>query len=139
MMNQSGSLQSGGGINMNVQYSRKRQRDTGRNRVLLMIGAFILIAGLFMQITMLARIYGENKRASAIEREVVEMNAKADNLELSINQYHNLDRIAVQAQNLGMTLPDETQIRVVSVARNASSQNTSTQTAAMIGGGEILN
>lgn len=125
---------------MNMQYtqSNRARREAARSRILLIVAAIILIAGLFLQITMLARISSQNKAASAMEKEIVELSASADNLELSINQHHNLKQIAVRAVEMGMSRPSETQIRVVSVARSEA-QNTSTQMAERIGGEEILN
>ena len=125
---------------MNMQYtqSQRVRREAARSKTLLIVAAVILLAGLFLQITMLARISSQNKAVSAMEREIVELNASADNLELSINQYHNLEQIAVRAQQMGMSRPSDAQIRVVSVARS-NAENTSTQKAELIGGEEILN
>lgn len=125
---------------MNMQYtsSYRGSRASSRSRFLLIAAAVILIAGLFLQITMLARISSQNKAASAMEREIIELSASADNLELSINQHHDLRQIATRAVQMGMSRPSDTQIRVVSVARSASG-NTSTQMAEAIGGEEILN
>lgn len=125
---------------MNSQYTsgRRQARNSRRGKVLLALAAIVLFTGLFVQISMLARISGQNKRAASVEREIAALNANADNLELSINQYHNLDQIAVRAQQMGMEQPDETQIRVIRVAQN-SGEDTSTQTAERIGGSEIMN
>ncbi|MBQ8507015.1 MAG: septum formation initiator family protein [Clostridia bacterium] len=86
-----------------------------RSRILRIIAAAVLFLGLFVQITMLSRISEKSKQASALEKEIVMLSAEADNLELGINQYHNLEKIAARAQTMGMVQPDETQIRVVSV------------------------
>jgi len=125
---------------MNMQYTqpRRRSREAARSRTLLIVAAMILLAGLFLQITMLARISSQNKAASRMEREIVELSASADNLELSINQHHDLREIATRAVEMGMSRPSDTQIRVVSVARS-NAENTSTQMAEAIGGDEILN
>ena len=119
--------------------SQRERRTIARNRRLLILAALVLFAGLFLQITMLSRISLQTKRASAVEKELVELNANAQNLELSINQYHNLEAIAARAQQLGMEQPDETQIRVVSVASGNNAQNTSIQTAGETGGEKVLN
>ena len=95
-------------------------RNDGRRRTrsgkLLMAAAIVLFIGLFVQITMLARISGENKRAAKLESEITKLASDAENLELVINKYHNLEDIEAKARKLGMDLPDETQIRVVSVS-----------------------
>ena len=115
----------------------RRRKSVARSRALLILACIVLFTGLFMQITMLARISSQNKRASSLEGEIEELSANAENLELNINQYHNLDTIAVRARQLGMEQPDETQIRVVSVAR--SNEDTSTQAAENIGAESIQN
>lgn len=109
-----------------------------RKRTLLLLAVVVLFAGLFAQITMLSRVSARSKEASKIEGELVELRASAENMELSINQYHNLESIAARAQQLGMEQPDETQIRVVSVAQS-NSEDTSTQTAENSGGEKVLN
>ena len=118
-------------------YDRARKMSA-RSRMLMILAGLILFAGLFLQITMLSRISLQSKRAAALERELVELSANAENLELSINQYHNLEVIAARAQQLGMEQPDETQIRVVNVAK-INQEDTSTQTAEGFGGEKVLN
>ena len=116
----------------------RRRRDVRRSRMLLVAAGFVLFAGLFMQITMLARISSQSKTASSLESEIEELAANAENLELNINQYHNLDSIRERARELGMDQPDETQIRVVNVARS-NVEDTSTQAAGNVGAESILN
>ena len=115
----------------------QRRRNAARSRALLILAGIVLFTGLFVQITMLARISSQSKRASSLEGEIEELSASAENLELNINQYHNLDSIAVRARQLGMEQPNETQIRVVSVAR--SNEDTSTQAAENVGAESIQN
>ena len=117
---------------------KRRSRDAARSRVLLVVAGVVLFIGLFMQITMLARISSQSKRASSLEGEIEELSANAENLELNINQYHNLESIAVRARQLGMEQPNETQIRVVSVARS-NVEDTSTQAAENIGAESMQN
>ena len=125
---------------MNMQYtqSRRAKRDGARSRFLLVLALVIFVTGLFLHIGMLAKIHSCNKQASAMAQEIVALSASADNLELSINQHHNLEQIAYRAVQMGMSRPSEAQIRVVSVARS-NTGNTSTQMAEAIGGEEILN
>ena len=118
--------------------TKRRSRDAARNRALLVLAGIVLFVGLFVQITMLARISSQSKRASSLEGEIEELSANAENLELNINQYHNLESIAVRARQLGMEQPDETQIRVVNVARN-NVEDTSTQAAGNIGAESMQN
>ena len=125
---------------MNMRYAqpRRSKRETAWNRVLLILAAAVLFVGLFMQITMLSRISSQSKQASALEREIVELSANAENLELSINQYHNLDAIEMRARQLGMEEPTDTQIRVVSVVQTES-ENTSIQAIELIDGEKVQN
>ena len=97
------------------------------NRPWIALTAAVLFAGLFLQITMLSRVSLVSKRASALESETARLNREAVNLELRINEFHNLDRIAVRAQEMGMVQPDETQIRAVRVGKTDA--DTSTQVA----------
>ena len=91
-----------------------------------------------MQISMLSRISAQIKRAAVLEKEISELNANAENLELCINQYHNLDSIAARARQLGMQKPDASQIRVVRVEK-PSNENTSVQAAEAADGLSAVN
>ena len=117
------------------QGGRRRRRLLGR--VLFVFAAAVLFVGLFLQISMLARISDQTKQASSLEREIVELSASAENLQLTISQHHNLETIAARAQQLGMEQPDETQIRVVTVA--CGEEDTSIQTVEAIDGEKVLN
>ena len=120
---------------MNRKRTARRARERKLNRLLAIVFALVLFAGAVSQIAMLARLSGQNKAVRAMEKEVRELSASADNLNLSLNQYHNLERIAVQARRLGMEQPTETQIRVVNLP--AAVDNTSTQSAENIGAEEM--
>ena len=112
-------------------------RRRSGNRLWIALTAVVLFAGLFLQITMLARISSVSKRASVLEKEASALNREAANLELRVNEYHNLDRITVRAQELGMVQPDETQIRAVRVEETDA--DTSTQAAGISGAEKALN
>ena len=92
-------------------------RRRSGNRLWIALTAVVLFAGLFLQITMLSRVSSVSKRASVLEAETVRLQREAINLELCVNEAHNLEHIAARAQQLGMVLPDETQIRAVRVKR----------------------
>lgn len=124
---------------MNRRSCRPRsRREAAISRMLLFTVAIALFVGLFVQITMLSKISAQSKLAAGLEREIAELSASAENLELSINQYHNLDHIAARARQLGMEQPDAAQIRVVRVVRS-DSENTSTQAVEAIDGGKVQN
>lgn len=123
---------------MNGHQQRRSRRGAGRRRALILLAASVLFAGLFMQISMLSRISAQIKRAAALEKEISELNASAENLELCINQYHNLDSIAARARQLGMQKPDASQIRVVRVEK-PSNENTSVQAAEAADGLSAVN
>ena len=120
---------------MRVRVDAARRRDG--NRLWIALTAAVLFAGLFLQITMLSRLSSVSKRASALEKETSALKREAVNLELRINEFHNLDRIAARAQEMGMVQPDETQIRAVRVEK--TDEDTSTQTAGNSGGENALN
>ena len=107
------------------------------NRPWIALTAAVLFAGLFLQITMLSRVSSVSKRVSALERETAALRREAVNLELRVNEYHNLDRIAARAQEMGMAQPDETQIRAVRVEE--TDEDTSTQAAGASGEEKPLN
>ena len=120
---------------MNRNRAARRMRERKLNRLLVIVFAVVLFAGVFSQITLMARISGQNKAVRVMEKEARELSASADNLHLSLNQYHNLERIAVRARQLGMEQPTETQIRVVNLP--ATLESTSTQSAGNIGAEEM--
>ena len=122
---------------MNRRRMARRAREQKLSRALMIVFAVVLFAGLFAQVTMLARISGQNKAVQSLEKEIRSLNASAENLNLSLNQYHNLERIAVRARQLGMEQPTETQIRVVNLP--AAIEDTSTQSAENIGAEEMMN
>ena len=119
---------------MHVRDAAARRRDG--NRLWIALTAAVMFAGLFLQITMLSRVSSVSKRASALERETARLNREAVNLELRINEFHNLDRIAARAQEMGMVQPDETQIRAVRVEK--TDEDTSAQTAGAPGEEKLL-
>ena len=115
--------------------SQTRRRRAGQNRrlsrVMVIAFAAVLFVGLFSQIAMVARLSGQVRASRTVEREIRDLSATVDNLNLSLNQYKSLDRVAMQAARLGMEQPGEGQIRVVSLP--VTVQNTSTQSAENIG------
>lgn len=119
--------------NMKTRRAR-RQRFT---RILMCLFALVMFAGLFSQITMLAKVSGQQKQIAKVEKQIRELTANADNLSLCLNQYKNLDRVAALAQQLGMERPNETQIRVVSLP--GTIESTSTQSVENISAEEMFN
>lgn len=105
----------------------RRARERRLNRVLMIAFMLVLFIGVFLQITMLARLSRQNKQAAALEAETYALGLRADNLNLSLSQYQNRERIAARARQLGMEQPDETQLRVVNIPTLIDS--TSTQSA----------
>ena len=122
---------------MNRSQGRRalRQRERKLSRVLMIAFAAVLFVGLFSQVAMVARLSEQAKVSRSVEREIRDLNANVDNLNLSLNQYKSLERVALQAERLGMEQPAEGQIRVVSLPGIAG--NTSTQSAENIGAEEM--
>ena len=107
---------------------RTRQARVQRaNRTLIMVFVAVLVVGAFVQVAMIARLNGQNRQMKAVEIEIRNLSATADNLNLSLRQFGNLDRVAARAAQLGMTEPAEGQIRVVNLP--AALDNTATQSA----------
>ena len=114
----------------------RRAREKRASRLLMVVFAFVLFIGVVAQIAMMARLSGQNKRVVETQREVRSLSASADNLNLSISKYHDLERIAARAAQLGMERPGETQLRVVNLPGLAGS--TSTQSADSSGAEEMM-
>ena len=121
---------------MNRKRESRRARERRTSRILMAVFALVLFIGVFAQIAMMAKLSGQNKRLVETRKEIKVLSASADNLNLSLNQYHNLDRIAARAQQLGMEQPDETQLRVVNLPTVIDS--TSTQSADSSGAEEMI-
>ena len=99
-----------------TQTRRTRAEQQFRaNRVMMIAFMVVFFLGLFLQIAMAVRLAGQNKRIQAMELEIRDLSATADNLNLALSHYQSLDRVATQAQKLGMELPENDQIRVVHV------------------------
>ncbi|MBR1821875.1 MAG: septum formation initiator family protein [Clostridia bacterium] len=121
---------------MNRKRVSRRTRERRMSRLLMAAFALVLFIGVFAQIAMMARLSGQNKQVVETEKEIRALSASADNLNLSLNQYHNLERIAARARQLGMEQPNETQLRVVNLPTVIDS--TSTQSADNSGAEEMI-
>lgn len=113
-------------MNTAMGRSARYRREQRLSKVLLVVAAIVLFSGLFLQIAVRARISSQNKQIAALKAEVKTLSANAENLDLNINQRHNLTEIGARAAQLGMTQPDETQLRMVNLP--AANGDTSTQT-----------
>ena len=121
---------------MNRRRVARRTREKRLNRLLMVAFALVLFIGVFSQIAMMAKLSGQNKKVVETRKEIKALSASADNLNLGLNQYHNLDRITARAQQLGMEQPDGTQLRVVNLP--ALIDSTSTQSADSSGAQEMI-
>ena len=108
--------------------SRRRQPVRKKNGgKLKMILAGCLLVGLFVQISLLAQISGQAKALNKVNSQIRELTSAEEDLQVCLSMYQNLERIENRARALGMRLPDESQIRVVSLPGLA--EDVSTQTA----------
>lgn len=112
------------------------RRERRLTKVLLIAAALVFFCGLFGQIALRAQISGQNKQLALLEKEIQALSANAANLDLSINQRHNLDEIGRKAILLGMEQPDESRLRVVSLPQ--ANGETSAQTVLNDGGEEKI-
>jgi len=108
-----------------------RMKERKLNRVLMIVFAAVLFVGLFSQVAMVARLSDQARASRSVEREIRDLSANADNLNLSLNQFKSLDRVAMQAERLGMEQPTGGQIRVVRLTGIIT--DTSTQSAENVG------
>ena len=100
---------------MNRTRLTRRTRERKLNRLLMAVFALVLFLGAVSQIAMMARLTGQNKQIVAAQKEIHEWSAKVDNLEFNLNKYHNHERITALAQQLGMQMPEGSQLRVVNL------------------------
>ena len=121
---------------MNGMRISRRERERRLNRVLMIAFALVLLIGVLSQIAMMARLSRQSKQIVAVEEETHALSVTIGNLKLSLNQYHNLDRINARAQQLGMQRPGESQLRVVNLPTLAD--GTSTQSADNTGAEEMM-
>lgn len=112
------------------------RRERRLTKVLLIAAALVFFCGLFGQIALRAQLSGQNKQLASLEKEIQALSANAANLDLSINQRHNLDEIGRKAILLGMEQPDESRLRVVSLPQ--ANGETSAQTILNDGGEEKI-
>ena len=118
---------------MNTNTRRKEDAARGRRaRVAKLVLAGVLFVGMFVQIGMLAGISAQSKELDAVGKEIVELSAHRDNLQLSLSMLKNPERIGQLAQQMGMERPTQAAIRVVSLA--LTTDDTQTQTAELPGG-----
>ncbi len=114
------------GIDMRT---RRKHRFTRAMRLIL-VG--MLFAGLFLQIGMLSRISGKSKEIAKVSQEIVDLDARSENLQWALSQLQNPEKISARAQEMGMVHPEADAIRVVKLP--ASDSEALTQTADMSGG-----
>ena len=114
-------------MNRNTGRRSRREQQKRVSRKLMIAFAVVLLIGVIAQITMIARLSGQNKAVRAVEKEIRQLSAEADNLNLALNQLGNLERVERQAEKLGMVTPGEGQIRVVNLPDAVD--NTSAQSA----------
>ena len=120
---------------MNRMRTSRRTREQRLNRWLMIAFAAVLFIGVIAQIAMMAQLAVQSKQAYAAEKEAYDLAIRIENLNNSLEQFHNQDRIKARAQQLGMQLPDETQLRVVNLS--GLSYSTTAQSAENAGAGEM--
>ena len=120
---------------MNRTQTSGRFRERRLNRGLMIAFAAVVLLGVIAQITMMAQLSNQSKQTYAARSESRELTSRIQNLNRSLGQFHNRERIAARAQALGMQLPDETQLRVVNLP--GLSYSTTAQSAENTGAGEM--
>lgn len=118
------------------QGQMRARRERRLTKILLVVAALVFFGGLFGQIALRAQLSSQNKQLASLEKEIQALSANAANLDLSINQRHNLDDIGRKAILLGMEQPDESQLRVVNLPE--IKEDTSAQTVLNDGGEEKI-
>ena len=89
-------------------------------RVLKCLVCLMLVGGLVTQICLLAEISGKTKEIARVNAETERLSAQKDNLEVQLASFRSTERIRREAMELGMQLPEEDQLRVISIPQEAS-------------------
>ena len=76
--------------------STKRDREKSLSRAMMVLAALVLVAGLFFQISMRAKVSAQSKEIAGVKQQIQTLNADIMNLNLCINQSHNLEAIAAR-------------------------------------------
>lgn len=84
-------------------------------RVLKYVACAILIAGIVMQVFMLAEISGKAKERVRAEEDISRMYAAMDNMQLQLVGYERTTWIEQRAIEMGMQWPTDDQLRVIAV------------------------
>ena len=121
---------------MNRTRIPRGMREQRLNRRLMIALAAVLFIGVIAQIAMMAQLAIQSKQAYAAEKEAYDLTIRIENLNNSLEQFHSHDRIKARARQLGMQLPDETQLRVVNLP--GLTYGTTAQSADNGGAGEML-
>ena len=103
---------------------RPAVKKPGRWPAFLLAG--LLAAILIVQISMAAQVSGHAKQLSRVDAQILELQAQKENLEVYLNMCQSIDRVKARAEAIGMVIPDETQIRVVSVPGFAAEDSAQT-------------
>ncbi|MBQ6347556.1 MAG: hypothetical protein IJI71_08360 [Clostridia bacterium] len=120
---------------MNRKHTSSRMREQKLNRRLMIAFAVVVLLGVVAQITMMVQLSNQSKQTFAARTEARDLASRIDNLNHSLEQFHNRDRITARAQALGMQLPDDTQLRMVNLS--GLSYGTTAQSAENTGAGEL--
>ena len=116
-----------------MERNGRNAREKRQVKFLLIVAAVVLVCGLFAHITVRAQVSGIAKEIAAVQTEIRAMSAEADNMISCINQHHDVVEIGKRALAMGMTQPQEGQLRRVALPVAEAS----TQTVANIDGEEI--
>ena len=94
----------------------RRRRPPQKNNAwlgYLLLVCFALV--LITQITLGVQLNARSKQVARVDAQIRELEIQKESLEVYLSMYQSIDRVKARAEALGMKLPDETQIRVVSV------------------------
>ena len=102
-----------------------RKNDLGR--FLKYLACSVLVAGLVLQICMLAAISAKTKQTAAVRDDIVVLSADRDNYNVKLAGCMQRDNIEERAIAMGMQWPTDDQLRVITIPEEY--QDTSTHTA----------
>lgn len=115
-------------LRANAARRKNRRMEAAMSKALMYLTVALLAVALFVQIGRLSAIAAQNKQISVLTSEIKSLESEKANLEVRLSMQQNINRVRDEAiYRLGMTRPEDGQIRVVSL--NGYSVSTRTQTA----------
>ena len=97
-----------------AQNQRRAEREARIKKLRLALAGCIVVV-LFLQITFAAQLQAKSKEIATVDAQITRFEEDVESLEVAMKIFSSPDRIRTRAEALGMRLPVDSEIRVVSV------------------------